>query len=971
MAKSSAMRIGGTMAMRFAVALAIFLWSEIAWPQDAAKSDPNTPLSPQAQARKNFVDEISRKYDKKITKTHAGEPASTLSAEGPDATYYVWRTFAGQSADASQCKGHEIVAARLRKLGFTKLVVIDESGGRCELDPVTREVSVTSAPPSVARPSPVVAQAPSAPAAGASPDGNSAAPAAEPAKPNLPPGTTWGEGTVQGNFDPTVEQKVDARPVPAKVTGEGESALTSKSYVQIGRIHAFQPGKKGNAEVVQELEAAILKKAAEAGGDVVRFSSEGAPETLDVPTGKTKTKTPCLETGSQTVAGTPTSSTSCYTDVHGFAHCMTTNTPTTRSITTCAKWGEPEVIPITRKEQNLVSEGTVWRYDPKLAADIARAAGVAREAAQKAAAAQRIKNAREQEMASRPHITLALGDHAWGAAVNPVTNKAYVALGASIAVIDGSNDVVHARIPVDGSPYELAVNPVTNRIYATNPKSNSVAVIDGRTDTVSATVPVGKSPIGIAVNPTTNKIYVANMDSDSVTVIDGRTNRISATQAVDGGPESVAVNPTTNKIYVSHSHDLVVNPTTNRIYATSDGSAVTVIDGATNTISAKVAGGDAPKGNGEVVVINGVSIRNGEVAVIDGTSNSIVTTVPVGADPRGVAVNPALNKIYVTNGYGDVENVIDGATNTTYSTGYIGKYGGSVAVNPATNRVYIVQQDQVDIITDAPIGSAAPEPAISAGTILAKAIKTDDFATVKEVLARQPELATSTNADGRTPLQEAAHEGSTQVMKVLLAKGADINAKVLSQGKTPLQLAAEEGHADTVELLLDHGADVNAHGKNDDTPLSEAASRGNKDVVEVLLAHGADVSNAGKLLPYVVIKGYKEVAELLLAKGADVNAKGVLGDTLLHSAVEFGHRDVVALLLAKGADVNAKASNGDTPLHKAAYNGDHDLVTMLLAKGADANAKDNDGYTPKKIAEAYHREDKALLKLFRQHGGRE
>ena len=180
--------------------------------------------------------------------------------------------------------------------------------------------------------------------------------------------------TIQPKFTPTMEQNLEARSVPAKVTSEEESALVSKGYVKIGTISASLLGKKEDPGITKQLESAILQKAAEAGGDVVRFSKEGALEM--VPTGKARKI--CVETSSQTVSGTPTSSTSCSTDVHGFQHCMTTNTPTTRTIVTCAKWRAEE---ITRNEEGLVSEGTVW-----LTPEMARAAEAAREAERKAEA---------------------------------------------------------------------------------------------------------------------------------------------------------------------------------------------------------------------------------------------------------------------------------------------------------------------------------------------------------------------------------------------------------------------------------------------------------------------------------------------------------------------------------------------------------------------------------------------------------
>jgi YVTN family beta-propeller protein len=65
----------------------------------------------------------------------------------------------------------------------------------------------------------------------------------------------------------------------------------------------------------------------------------------------------------------------------------------------------------------------------------------------------------------------------------------------------------------------LAVNPVTNKIYVANGSGN-VTVIDGATNATD-TVPTGNFPRAVAVNPVTNKIYIGNEGTDNVTVIDG------------------------------------------------------------------------------------------------------------------------------------------------------------------------------------------------------------------------------------------------------------------------------------------------------------------------------------------------------------------------------------------------------------------------------------------------------------------
>ena len=194
--------------------------------------------------------------------------------------------------------------------------------------------------------------------------------------------------------------------------------------------------------------------------------------------------------------------------------------------------------------------------------------------------------------ATNDTTTVAAGTHPRAVAVNPVTNKIYVANYGSnnVTVIDGATNAT-TTVAAGTSPYAVAVNPVTNKIYVANYGSDNVTVIDGATN-ATTTVAAGTNPCAVAVNPVTNKIYVANHGSDNVTVIDGATNA-TTTVAAGTTPCAVAVNPVTNKIYVAN-------------YGSDN---VTVIDGATNA----------------------------------------TTTVAAGTNPCAVAVNPVTNKIYVAN----------------------------------------------------------------------------------------------------------------------------------------------------------------------------------------------------------------------------------------------------------------------------------------------------------------------------------
>src|SRR5258707_15601809 len=64
-------------------------------------------------------------------------------------------------------------------------------------------------------------------------------------------------------------------------------------------------------------------------------------------------------------------------------------------------------------------------------------------------------------------------------------------------------------VAAGATPAGVAVNPATNRIYVANELSNDVTVIDGATKTI-ITMGVGGTPLVVAVNPATKKIYVGN-----------------------------------------------------------------------------------------------------------------------------------------------------------------------------------------------------------------------------------------------------------------------------------------------------------------------------------------------------------------------------------------------------------------------------------------------------------------------------
>ena len=317
--------------------------------------------------------------------------------------------------------------------------------------------------------------------------------------------------------------------------------------------------------------------------------------------------------------------------------------------------------------------------------------------------------------------TVAVGTQPVAVAVNPVTNKIYVANSASnnLTVIDG---VTNATTSVSGGNAALRCGSESgnNKIYIANSASNNVTVIDGQSGG-AINLPGGTFPDSVAVNPVTNKIYVANKNSNTVTIIDANANT-SATVTLGASPQSVAVNPMTNQIYVASLNGnltvidgasnaaatvavngaaIVANPLTNKIYvANTSSNTVAVIDGATNA-TATIPAGANPYSVAMNPVTNTVYSANSasaNVTVIDGASN---LTIPVatGSGPISAAVNPVTNKIYVANEGSNTVTTIDGVTHAT-AVIPVGRLPVFVAVNPVTSQIYVANQgtDNVTVI---------------------------------------------------------------------------------------------------------------------------------------------------------------------------------------------------------------------------------------------------------------------------------
>ncbi len=174
--------------------------------------------------------------------------------------------------------------------------------------------------------------------------------------------------------------------------------------------------------------------------------------------------------------------------------------------------------------------------------------------------------------------------------------------------------------------------------------------------------------------------YITNGDSNSVSVIDTATNKVTATISVGSNPMGAAISPDGTKVYVANAKS----------------NDISVIDTATNTVKAKVPLGSSPQGiaitpDGKKVYV-AISLKN-TLAVIDTATNTITSTVKVGKSPAGVAVSSDGKKVYVTNKGDNTLSVIDTATNKVTATVPVGSSPEEVAVTSDGTKVYVVNYD--------------------------------------------------------------------------------------------------------------------------------------------------------------------------------------------------------------------------------------------------------------------------------------
>lgn len=235
-----------------------------------------------------------------------------------------------------------------------------------------------------------------------------------------------------------------------------------------------------------------------------------------------------------------------------------------------------------------------------------------------------------------------------------------------------------------------------------------------------------------------------------------------------------------------------------------------------------------------------------------------------------------------------------------------------------------------------------------AAASLVAAIRAGDVGSVREVVAREPDLASARLTGPRGGSETSLHVVSgwpgyypngPEIALLLIEAGADVDARTTGRdaadaGETPLHWAASNDDVDVARVLIDCGADIEAPDGSIGTPLENAIGYACLGVARLLVERGAKVE-----------KLWTAGALGMLERLRDLVDAGTFGPEDISQgfwhACAAGQRRAAEFLLGQGADLNWVPDYAQgTPLDAAQGGGtqQENVITWLRDLGAESSA---------------------------------
>lgn len=282
--------------------------------------------------------------------------------------------------------------------------------------------------------------------------------------------------------------------------------------------------------------------------------------------------------------------------------------------------------------------------------------------------------------------TVSVGNTPLQVAASPDGARMVVTNGAdgTVSLINTATNKVVATIPVGAQPAGVVFDPTGTRFYVVN-ATGAVTAVSLPANTVGAPVTIGipslLAAIGPAGTPAAGQLYVANFGTNgtghTVTVVNTATNQVSATVPVGNGPEELAISPDGTRLWVGNT---VAN-------------SITVIDTATNSTVktlpvATGVGFIALSPDGQLAYVSDLTSLN-TVSVFNTATYAKVGTITVGQQPGGIALSADGSVAYVTNQMDNTVSVVNTATRTVIKTITVGHNPLGLAITPDGKFLYV------------------------------------------------------------------------------------------------------------------------------------------------------------------------------------------------------------------------------------------------------------------------------------------
>lgn len=243
-------------------------------------------------------------------------------------------------------------------------------------------------------------------------------------------------------------------------------------------------------------------------------------------------------------------------------------------------------------------------------------------------------------------------DPGQGMALDPTSDRLYVAAGNAIRVLSARTGRLQAQVALPAAPRGLAVHPAMGRVFAALWEADAVAVLDVTDHTLLWLVPGIPGASGVAVGR--DRVYVTATRSNELVVLDVQTCAIIQRVPVGDAPYAVVSDPVRQRVYVTNAGEDTVSIVDSGILANDAGRST---EGAiVGTV--RLGGLGHPQNlaldsvRGRVYVTYALTPKYRGIAVIDGLTGQIVSHLAGNAEETlfgayGIAVDGLMGRLYV------------------------------------------------------------------------------------------------------------------------------------------------------------------------------------------------------------------------------------------------------------------------------------------------------------------------------------